>query len=356
MLGAVASDETLDSDEMAFSVRASQRPNVLDEFSMRASFTQKGVTYRVVGHQCEVDENGDLIVTITGRMWPPDPVAEEDRRQRRVAEEHRRAHPRSKSDMGYVPYFAPSRAKVLDAKARTEALRADLDEYLSKRPWSSETATDGSGRRYWQILRFEDAPPLLHASMALSDISNKLRGALDNWIFDTVKQRLGTDRHDRDIAFPISVSEEQFDRWAARQRWLTDSLRDRLRERQPFGARSQAPLAWLQQLSNHDKHRVPASVGMIVRSGSFGIVNCPDEVADAVRFDMRLPQGFVEDGTRHGDTTLSITANDLRLAHELDLDFGIAVHGEARELPVHVVLGQMAFVVDALLSDLGRRF
>ncbi|MFP5579822.1 MAG: hypothetical protein ACLGIZ_16545 [Acidimicrobiia bacterium] len=204
----------MDDDEIAFSVRVSDQPDVLDRFRVGARFEQKGVTYRVVGHAWEMSDDNDAVVTVTGRTSPPDPAAEQARVERRRAREHREANPKHLGDMGYVPYLASSRAKVLDAKARTELLRDELDGYLGRRPWRSETETDGSGRRYWQVLRFDEEPPDLRVSMAISDVVNKLRGALDNWMFHTVKERLDTDRHDRDISFPISADEIDFDRWA----------------------------------------------------------------------------------------------------------------------------------------------
>jgi hypothetical protein len=346
----------VDDDEIAFSVRVSDQPDVLDRFRVGARFEQKGVTYRVVGHAWEMSDDNDAVVTVTGRTSPPDPAAEQARVERRRAREHREANPKHLGDMGYVPYLASSRAKVLDAKARTELLRDELDGYLGRRPWRSETETDGSGRRYWQVLRFDEEPPDLRVSMAISDVVNKLRGALDNWMFHTVKERLDTDRHDRDISFPISADEIDFDRWAggSRRRWLDEPLRTRLREQQPFTSVSK-PLAWLRQLSNHDKHRLPAPVGLFARSGSFGVVDCPQEVAGNVDIDTRFPQGFVADGTRHGETTLRVPFHGLRLAHSLDLVFGADLSDEDRPAPVPVVLSSMAFTVDVLLRDLDER-
>src|SRR3546814_3729901 len=129
--------------------------------------------------------------------------------------------------MGTVPYYAPSRAKGLDAKARTDDLRDELATYLARRPWRSETETDGSGRRYWQVLRIDEEPPVLRTAMTVSDVANKLRGALDNWMFQAAKALLDTDRFDRRIAFPVCADEGQFDRWAHDARpWLPADLRE----------------------------------------------------------------------------------------------------------------------------------
>lgn len=339
----------MDRDEIAFSFRHSQNPGALEAFGLRARFPHGGRIYQVVTQDL-FEYPDDIVVTITARQWPADPESEQERHASVDQERYRRAHPRSASDLGRVPYFGPARAKVLDASAKVRALRAELEDYLAQRPWTSETAGDGSGLRYWQVLRIMEEPPLLHAEMATSDVANKLRSALDNWMYDTVREVVQSDEFDRTISFPIYDRLINFERWVGRSPWLDGPLRDALEVHQPFNTPSKA-LRWLQALSNSDKHRRPVPVGLTAHSGTFGVDDCPPGVARFLVIDRAFPRGFVRTGTAHGEARVSQPVERLALRHKLNLEFAAEIDGEERPMSLPIMLARMAFEVDSLLRS-----
>lgn len=153
------------------------------------------------------------------------------------------------------------RAKIARADEHLAALYAETDAWGDLDPLTLERSMDVDGRVHDFRVRISPRPDTWRWAMLLGDALHNLRCALDHIVYAMAIAHTGDDppNDDRHLAFPLAPDAEQF----AKSKWRLRSLRPEaqlaIEKVQPYNrlrlGRTFAPLWWLGQLDDVDKHR-----------------------------------------------------------------------------------------------------
>ncbi len=153
------------------------------------------------------------------------------------------------------------RLKLSRAQQQTEALKRDIDAFMTGNPYGV-TAQFSSERRALSLIAQIRKPCDPMWGVQIGEIAHNLRSALDHLVWELVIHNTG--------APPVKPKQSQFPIYAVLEgpggyaenygRWLagvSDEARTLIQSAQPFatGEGTKSPLWRLHELSNFDKHR-----------------------------------------------------------------------------------------------------
>jgi hypothetical protein len=211
---------------------------------------------------------------------------------------------------------------------------------------------------YWVRYRLTASPPS-YFSTILGDYAHNARGALDNLVWQLVLRNRGgrepeSERERRSVQFPI----EDPERWSydiAALRFLTFEQRALIESAQPHlrEGPERAPLAFLRDLSNTDKHR---NIELLIhgfhpdnrptiRLGAFH--NCgqlldPHYIASS---------GPLEDGTPLAYLRFTWLKPDSYVDMDLEATLDPMIHRGDRLLPMHTAVNTALHEVRWLITS-----
>lgn len=149
-----------------------------------------------------------------------------------------------------------ARLKVAHAERHLEEVTTAIGAFLAHVDVGFEDTLDElTGERLWRTTKTPPAPPP-ELSVVVGDLLHDARSALDHVAWELVK-RAGAEP-DENTAFPIYTDEAGYRAHAGKRiRGMGEEMVATIERWQPWtaGNPSAAPLSWLRELSNIDKHR-----------------------------------------------------------------------------------------------------
>jgi hypothetical protein len=146
--------------------------------------------------------------------------------------------------------------KVDHADRHLEEVTAAIGEFLGSVDVGFEDVVDEStGEQIWRTTKTPPPPPP-ELSILVGDVLHDARSALDHVAWELVKRAGG--EPDENSAFPIFTDEQRYKSAVGRRtHGMADDMVNAIERWQPWRIANPpaAPLAWLQELSNIDKHR-----------------------------------------------------------------------------------------------------
>jgi hypothetical protein len=163
-----------------------------------------------------------------------------------------------------------SRAKIARADEHLDALNAQIDRWGNLDPLavSRECNADGS-EHLWRV-NYKIRPDVWRWAILLGDALFNLRGALDHMVYGLAiaNTRTNPPADEAKLAFPICSEPKFFEGQRYRIASLSDAAQAGVEKAQPYNRLKPgqwfAPLWWLDQIHNIDKHRFAHLAGQAV--------------------------------------------------------------------------------------------
>lgn len=198
-----------------------------------------------------------------------------------------------------LPRSEMPRLRLDWADRHFDKLKAVIDDFGKREAGKYSIECDLETREHVYRAVIDDAPPA-DIAFLVSDVIHNLRAALDNLLWAIIERPGATPPND--LQFPMCVGEDEFggkdSRWPKRLRRVPDAVFYALDMLQPYQPRysvgtgkfldpapNESPLAFLNVLSNRDKHRAPHIAAFALYSRLI-LIRQPDEgAAELVRFN-----------------------------------------------------------------------
>lgn len=193
-------------------------------------------------------------------------------------------------------------AKLARAKMHRDALKADVEAFRAREPhdWVIQQSSyrDPDDRLTFSIVVAVKEEKPDHWGLAVGDVLTNLRAALDHSVFGHAAARNSlTPQQEKSMQFPILTDPTKWSGAHARLAPLLDpDVLKVIGECQPFhhqqnGGPDWHPLAVLNGLVNHDKHRTVRTVSYV--NEDFTVVNSELPVASVEAEPVAMDDGAV---------------------------------------------------------------
>lgn len=165
-------------------------------------------------------------------------------------------------------------AKLIRAREHTDSFEAELGLWLQEREATDDvirTRFEYDPKTGWceGFIDNIPQPPPYRFGLIIGDIVHNLRSALDHLAWELANLTSPNRGNDWVTQFPITLSPDEFaTRGVARLKFIAPEHRGLIEQEQPYITSGSSPeghpLAWLQDLSNRDKHKGihPVSVSL----------------------------------------------------------------------------------------------
>jgi hypothetical protein len=154
------------------------------------------------------------------------------------------------------------RAKIARADEHLAQLNRETDAWGDSDPFEITRECNAAGSEHVFTLHFKTQPDVWHWAVLLGDALHNLRGALDHIVYALAAAQTGIDPPDDEtrLAFPICSEPKYFDGQRNRIKSLSAPTQGAIEKLQPYNRLKPgkwfAPLWWLAQLNDADKHRL----------------------------------------------------------------------------------------------------
>jgi hypothetical protein len=155
------------------------------------------------------------------------------------------------------------RAKLARADEHLSALYQETDGWGDSDPFRIVRGSNADGSVHEFGLRFETQPNVRRWSLLVGDALHNMRCALDHIVYAMAVQQTGQDPppDESRLMFPICSDVDHWKRSKRRIACLNEPTRTAIERVQPYNRIKHgqwfAPLWWLAQLNDVDKHRLP---------------------------------------------------------------------------------------------------
>ena len=173
------------------------------------------------------------------------------------------------------------RAKIARADEHLHALYRETDGWGDGDPLGIVRQSNPDGSEHLFSLVFKARPDVWRWAVLLGDALHNLRCALDHIVYALAINQTGMDPPpgDSQLAFPICSSDDYFDKAVNRISVLNDSTREAIRKAQPYNRIKPgqwfAPIWWLAQLNDIDKHRLSHLIPIAARHDEIRVAAPP---------------------------------------------------------------------------------
>jgi hypothetical protein len=158
-------------------------------------------------------------------------------------------------------FLSSCRAKIARADQHLDALYRETDGWGDGDPFSVTRESQADGRVHVFRIRYKVQPDVWRWAVLLGDALYNLRCALDHIVYALAINQTGKDPPDDDagLAFPICNEPDFFNKSRWRIASLNEVTQAAIEKAQPYNRLKPgqwfAPLWWLSQLNDIDKHR-----------------------------------------------------------------------------------------------------
>jgi hypothetical protein len=242
--------------------------------------------------------------------------------------------------------------KLTRADEHLDSLEAEIQRWAATHPYRIIRERDDESGATVVYAEPTGEPPLKLA-LILGDVVQNLRACLDHLALALAERNYGgplPEEAQRDSQFPICDTPKQFSR--ARKRDIPHIAKEAqaiIEKLQPYaengGGRN--PLAILNELSNHDKHR---RLPLVAQHARLTTADVPAEHWQAKEFELNFPRMFEE-------KTELFRSHGLqdRSGNDLDVDFRLAVTvAFSDQAPPAVARSHVQPVLDEIFMHIGK--
>jgi hypothetical protein len=231
------------------------------------------------------------------------------------------------------------RAKLARADEHLNMLYRETDRWGDTDPFRFVRQSNADGSVHQFSLRFKVQPDVWRWALLLGDAMHNMRCALDHIVYALAVRQTGQDppENDRDLAFPICSDPEYWNTRGTQRRiaGLTEPTRAAIEKTQPYNRLKAgewfAPIWWLAQLNDIDKHRLPHITAVAAHVDDIAID------AEPGAFRALWNQGPLVDGAPL--LRLELSKPDPRMYVELNATGAVVLQlNDIRPLGVHPTL------------------
>jgi hypothetical protein len=188
------------------------------------------------------------------------------------------------------------RAKLDWADEHLATLYRETDAWGDQNPLTIKRGSNSDGSEHVFTVHFREPPDVWRWALTLGDALHNLRGALDHVIYALAiaQTKKSPPEGETKLAFPIANKPELFEKQRHRIASLNPQTQAAIERLQPYHRLKPdkwfAPLWYLSELNNIDKHRLPHLTGMAVNPNDIAVG------ADEGTFQAQWNMGHLEDG------------------------------------------------------------